>query len=141
MEYNKAFFELYENVLLVLQEESDEEKALETFSKIMRFGLKKAYDASGFEKGSPKDFAKIVGERDTRVGLKVSFPEVTKNKIVYRFHTDPFPGLKGKVDAGKLDATYMQFKVEYLLGPKWSYETTSHLWKGGSFTEHTISKK
>ena len=141
MEYNKAFFGLYENVFLVLKEGFGEEKALETFSKIMRLGLKKSYDASGFEKGSPKDFARVVGERDASVGLKVSFPAVSETKIVYRFHTDPFPGLKGKVDAGKLDATYMRFKVEYLLGAKWTYKTTSHLWKGDSFTEHIISKK
>ncbi|HLD59256.1 MAG TPA: hypothetical protein VI977_06535 [archaeon] len=139
--YNKAFFGLYENLFLVLKEEFGEEKALELFTKIMRFGLKKAYDATGFQKGSPKDFAKVVGARDKSVGLKVSFPEIQKEKIVYRFLTDPFPGLKGKVDFAKLDATYMQFKAEYLLGSDWKYETTRHFWNGSKFTEHVISKK
>jgi len=132
---------LYENLFLVLKEEFGEEKALELFTKIMRFGLKKAYDATGFQKGSPKDFAKVVGARDKSVGLKVSFPEIQKEKIVYRFLTDPFPGLKGKVDFAKLDATYMQFKAEYLLGSDWKYETTRHFWNGSKFTEHVISKK
>ena len=141
MEYNKAFFGLYENIFLVLKEEFGEEKALGLFTKVMRSGLKKSYDASGFEKDSPKDFARVVGERDKSVGLKVSFPEVENSKIVYRFLTDPFPGLKGKVDAHKLDDTYMAFKVDYLLGNGWKYGTTKHIWKGDEFTEHVISKE
>ena len=107
----------------------------------MRFGLKKSYDVSDFKKGSPKDFARVVGERDKSVGLKVSFPEVNETRVVYRFLTDPFLGLNGKVDAHKLDDTYMAFKVEYLLGNDWNYKTPKHIWKGNAFTEHIISKK
>ncbi len=140
MGYNNPFFGLYENVFLVLKEEFGEEKALALFAKVMRFGLKKSYDASGFEKGSPGDFARVVGERDKSVGLEVSFPEVSESKIVYRFLTDPFPGLKGKVKPQKLDKTYMGFKVDYLLGKSWKYETTRHIWNGNEFTEHVISK-
>jgi hypothetical protein len=141
MVYNKAFFGLYNNLFLVLKEEFGEEKALELFTKVMCFGLKKAYDATGFKKGNPKDFAKVVSARDKSVGLKVSFPIITKDKIVYRFLTDPFPGLKGKLDFAKLDATYMKFKVDYLLGSDWSYSTTKHFWKSDKFSEHVISRK
>jgi len=124
-----------------LKEELGEEKALELFTKVMEKGLKKAYEASGFEKGKAEDFASVVKERDESVGLEVEFSEVTEERIVYRFLTDPFPGLKGKVDAGKLDNTYMQFKVWFLLGDKWEYKTGKHLWKGNEFTEHVISRK
>jgi len=139
--YNKAFFSVYENLFLVLKKEFGEEKALKLFSKVMRFGLKKAYDSSGFQKGSSKDFMRVVGERDRSVGLKVSFPIVERKKIIYRFLTDPFPGLKGKVTAKKIDYTYMPFKVNYLLGKKWNYKTTNHLWEGKKFTEHVIYKE
>lgn len=141
MDYNKAFFGLYENWFLVLKEEIGEERAIELFTKVMVLGLKKAYDAMGFGKGVAKEFARVVGARDDSVGLRVEFPEVSENRIVYQFHTDPFPGLKGKVAPEKLDATYMRFKVDYLLGQGWSYMTTKHLWRGDSFTEHVITKK
>ncbi len=141
MQYNRAFFGLYENIFLVLKEEFGEERALQLFTKVMHKGLKKAYDSSGFQKGSAKHFAKVVGERDASVGLKVSFPVVEENKIVYRFLTDPFPGLKQAVEPEKLDAAYMGFKVAYLLGEEWNYKTTKHLWKGDEFTEHEIFRK
>lgn len=141
MGYNKAFFGLYENVFLILKNEFGEEKALDLFSKIMCFGLKKSYDASSFRKGTARDFAKVVGIRDKSVGLKVSFPKIENSTITYRFLADPFPNLKGKVDSHKLDETYMRFKVKYLLGTNWQYKTTKHIWKGDSFTEYVISKK
>ncbi|MEW6295584.1 MAG: hypothetical protein AB1467_04795 [Candidatus Diapherotrites archaeon] len=137
MNYNKAFFGLYENLFLVLKKEFRVKKALKIFEKIITFGLKKTYDQSGFRKGNLSDFVRVVKARDNSVGLKVSV-KVHSNKIIYRFFTDPFPGLKGKVSAEKLDATYMKFKVNYLLGPKWKYETTKHLWVKDHFTEHKI---
>ncbi|MCD6247404.1 MAG: hypothetical protein J7J87_03175 [Candidatus Diapherotrites archaeon] len=140
-EYNAPFFALYENTFLVLKENFGEEKALEIFTKIMERGLKKAYDAMGFQKGNPQDFARVLRARDESVGLHVEFPEVSENKIVYQFHTDPFPNLKGQVEPEKLDATYMGFKVRYLLGNNWGYKTTKHLWKGDPYTEHVIFKK
>ena len=79
--------------------------------------------------------------RDESVGLKVSFPTVEEDKIVYRFLTDPFPNLKNAVEAEKLDATYMAFKVSHLLGQGWSYKSTKHLWKNDMFTEHMIFRK
>jgi len=141
MELNKAFFGLYENWFIVTKEELGEEKALNLFTKVMCFGLKKAYDAYGVKQGSPQEYARIVKERDNSVGLRVEFPEVSEKKIVYRFIDDPFPGLKGKVDYKKLDKTYMQFKVDYILGKNWGYTTTKHIWKGDSHTEHIITKK
>lgn len=140
-DYNAAFFGLYENLFITLKQELGEEEALELFRKVMERGLKKAYDAAGFEKGSSREFARVVGERDESVGLKISFPVVEENNIVYRFHTDPFPNLKGVVGAEELDDKYMRFKVGYLLGSEWGYETTTHLWRGGEFTEHIIYRK
>lgn len=141
MEYNTAFFSLYENVFLVLKDEFGEEKALTLFRKIMERGLEKAYSAMGFEKGDPKDFARVVGERDNNVGLRVELPFVGEAKIVYQFHTDPFPNLNGHVEPEKLDDTYMAFKVRFLLGDDWSYRTTKHIWKGDQYTEHVIEKQ
>jgi len=139
-EYNAAFFGLYENVFIILKENLGEERTLDLFRQVMERGLKKAYDNSGFAKGDPQDFARVVGERDKNVGLHVEFPEVTKDRVVYQFHTDPFPNLKGSVESEKLDGTYMAFKVRYLLGEDWAYKTTKHLWNGGQFTEHVITR-
>ncbi len=138
--YNAPFFTLYETVFLVLRKNFDEDKTFELFRQIMETGLKKAYDATGFTRGNPHDFAKVVGERDRSVGLQVEFPVVSSNKIIYQFYTDPFPHLKGKIASQKLDNTYMAFKVKYLLGIEWNYHTTSHIWQGDSFTEHIITR-
>jgi hypothetical protein len=138
--YNSAFFSLYENVFLVLRKNFGEEKTLDLFSQIMEFGLKKSYDSAGFKKGDPKDFVKVVGSRDKKLGLVVKFPVINKDKIVYRFYTDPFPNLKGHVNSGKLAGTYMEFKMKYMLGKDWSYKMTKNIWKGNQFTEFVITK-
>ncbi|MBS3051410.1 MAG: hypothetical protein J4400_04645 [Candidatus Aenigmarchaeota archaeon] len=141
MEYNAAFFGLQEVYFLVLKEEKGEQFALEMLKKVMERTLGKAYTFAGFRKGDPHSFARVVEGRDEAVGLHVEFPEVTERAIVYQFHTDPFPNLKGHVDSEKLDAAYMKFKVEFLLGKDWSYRTTKHLWNGDAYTEHVIEKK
>ncbi len=140
MTYNAAFFGAHERYFLVLKEVFGEQKALEIVTKVMEANLGKSYSSMGFEKCNPRDFARVVGERDKSVGLDVRFPVVSDSKIIYQFHTDPFPGLKGHVEPEKLDATYMRFKVEFLLGQGWTYRTTKHLWKGYAFTEHVIEK-
>jgi hypothetical protein len=140
MEYNAAFFGAHEAYFLILKEMEGEEFALEAITKVMRHNLGKAYSSMGFRKGDPHEFARIVGERDKSVGLHVEFI-ISENKIIYQFHTDPFPGLKGHVSPEKLDATYMKFKISFLLGSGWHYRTTKHIWKGDSFTEHIIEKK
>ena len=141
MEYNAAFFGLHETYFLVLKEEKGEDFALDIMRRVMERGLGKTYSFAGFKKGDPHSFARVVGQRDESVGLKVEFPEVSGERIVYRFLTDPFPSLKGQVAAEKLDATFMKFKVEFLLGKEWSYTTTKHMWNGDSFTEHVIEKR
>lgn len=141
MAYNAAFFSLYENLFLVLKSELGKKQALFLFRKIMEKGLKAAYDKMGFNVGKPREFVQVVRARDKSVGLIVKFPIVEKNRIVYQFWTDPFPNLKGKISANELDNTYMQFKVHYLLGKKWNYKTTKHIWKGDKITEHVIEKK
>jgi len=140
VEYNVAFFGLYTNLFKVIKEEFNEEKALQVFTKIMVKGLKTAYDSMKFTKGKPEDFVRLLKARDESVGLLVKFPLISKNKVIYQFHTDPFPNLKGLVEPEKLDATYMQFKVDYLLGVDWKYKTTKHIWKGDPYTEHEIEK-
>ncbi len=140
MEYNVAFFGTHETYFLVLKELHGEGFALDAMRRVMERNLGKAYMLMGFTKGSLQTFVKVVGQRDESVGLKVEFPEVTENRIVYRFLTDPFPNLKGQVDAHRLDDTYMKFKVEFLLGKDWNYKTTKHLWKGDTYTEHIIEK-
>jgi hypothetical protein len=141
MEYNAAFFGTHEAYFLMLKEKFGEEKALEILRLVMERNLGKAYATMGFKKGDPHSFASAVGERDKSVGLRIEFPEISEGKIVYRFLTDPFPGLKGHVDPHKLDDTFMRFKVSFLLGPDWHYRTTKHIWKGDAFTEHIIEKK
>ena len=41
---------------------------------------------------------------------------LSSDRIVYQFYTDPFLGLRGHVAPEKLDAAYMKFKVDFLLG-------------------------
>ncbi len=138
--YNAEFFADYEQRFLEKLNEFGETAALEHMRTLFASRLGSAYEKTGFTKGNPKDFARCVGERDASVGLHVSF-EVSDGKIVYRFHTDPFPGLRGEVEPEKLDATYMDFKVDFLLGSGWSYKTTKHIWRGDEYTEHVIEKK
>ena len=137
--YNTAFFGLFENVFIVLRKYFKEEKTLIFFKEIMEKGLASAY-GNKFKKGSSSEFVRLVGERDENVGLKIEFPVVKENKIIYRFITDPFPNLKGLVSKYKLDSTYMDFKVNTILGKNWNYITTRHLWEGDDFTEHVITK-
>ncbi len=140
MNYNAAFFGLFENVFKLLKEEYGEDRALEHFSTLMERGLSKSY-GTNLKKGDPVEFERLVAERDKLVGLHVEFPGVTDNELVYQFHDDPFPNLKGYVDHRKLDHCYMNFKVQYILGSEWDYKTTKHLWNGDAYTEHVIYKK
>lgn len=138
--YNAAFFGLFENVFKLLKEEYGESRALDLFTALMEKGLSKSY-GSDFKKGEAKEFGRLVAERDRLVGLHVEFPEISASQLVYQFHDDPFPNLKGSVDSNKLDRCYMNFKVQYILGPEWDYKTTKHLWNGDAYTEHLIFKK
>lgn len=140
VEYNSAFFGLYEKMFLVLKQSLGEDKALDIFRQVMENGLKEAYDPMGFQKGNPQDFTRVLRERDETVGLRVEFPEISDNMIIYRFFTDPFPNLKGHVNHKRLDDTFMNFKIRYLLGNEWTYKTTKHIWEGDEFTEHVITK-
>ena len=138
-EYNAAFFQLYENWFKLLKKEFGENKAIDLFRKAMETGLSKAYGDS-FKKGLTSEFARLVGERDNNVGLLVKFPEISENKLVYQFHTDPFPNLKNEIAPQILDDTYIAFKVRYILGDDWNYKNTTHLWNGESCIEFFIFK-
>lgn len=138
-EYNAAFFGLFENVFKLMKKEDGEDKALSCFRKLMTMGLSKSYGTS-FSKGDVDAFVKLVSERDVVVGLHVKFPKVSNTEIVYQFHDDPFPNLKGMVDYKKLDDCYLSFKVNHLLGDGWKYETTKHIWDGDAYSEHRIYK-
>lgn len=137
--YNSAFFGLYENLFKIAKQRYGETEALALFREIMETGLAKAY-GTAFEKGKTHEFVRLVGVRDNLVGLHVTFPVVEPNKIIYQFHTDPFPGLKGIVAHQLLDNTYLDFKVRTILGANWSYSTTKHTWDGDKYTEHVICK-
>ncbi len=140
MGYDAAFFSCHEAYFLVLKEMNGEAEALAAMRRVMERNLGRAYNDMEFEKGNSKDFVRVVGERDASVGLVVEFPVVSDKKIIYRFHTDPFPNLKGIVAPGKIDATYMKFKLVFLLGEHWIYRNTKHLWKNDPFTEFVIEK-
>jgi hypothetical protein len=139
--YNAAFFGLYEKAYLLYRELHGEEAALKFMRTLFERALGPAYTAMGFTKGNVKDFCRVVSERDAGVGLKVCFSEVSEAKIVYEFHSDPFPGLKGMVDPKELDDTYLRFKINFLLGPGWSYSTPQHLWNGAPCSRHVLVRK
>ena len=140
MNYNAAFFGLFENTFKLLKKEYGEEIALKHFTTLMEQGLSKSY-GNDFEKGNPEIFKQLVGKRDELVGLRVEFPIVTSNEMVYRFLDDPFPNLKKETRSNLLDQCYMNFKVKYILGDEWDYKTTKHIWSGDEYTEHRIYKK
>lgn len=139
MTYNAAFFGLFENTFKLLKKEFGLEKALAIFTQLMEIGLGKAY-GDNFIKGQPKEFARIVSERDKMVGLHVEFPLVDEYTIIYQFHDDPFPNLRGEVDEKRLDKSYLDFKINHILGSCWHYHTPKHLWRADSYTEHVITK-
>lgn len=138
MKFNAAFFGLYSNVFLVLKKELGSKKALVLFRQIMEKGLKSAYDSMGFVRDSPVEFVRCTRERDFSVGLKVKYPVVSNDRIVYQFWTDPFPLLKNKVSARALCDTFMRFKVNYLLGSTWDYRLSKHFWNGDDCIEFEI---
>lgn len=136
-EYNKAFFKLYESFFLKLKEKLGT-KGIEIWKETMGEALTKAYLEGGAQKGKGVDeFITFVGERDKGVGLEVSF-EKTENGFIYRFHTDPFPGLKGKTDWKILVDGYLSAKRDFFLGENWNYKTIKHIWEGDDCTEHVL---
>jgi len=138
--YNAAFFGCVETAFKIMKEKHGRRAALGFLTELMKRNLSKAYAAMGARRhGGPAEYKRVVGARDAAVGLKVSFKDIPTG-FVYRFHTDPFPNLRGVVKPEELDATYMVFKRGYLLGPKWNYRTTKHIWRGDKFTEHVFEK-
>ncbi|MGD2090972.1 MAG: hypothetical protein PVH61_32660 [Candidatus Aminicenantes bacterium] len=138
-EYNAPFFKLYEAFFLKLRERLGTQ-GVEIWKETMREALFKSYLASGAKKeGGIDEFIRFVKERDESVGLKVSF-EKTSHGFIYRFHTDPFPGLKGKTDWKIIVEAYLSAKLDFFLGDRWNYQTTKHIWEGESFTEHVFTK-
>lgn len=138
-EYNASFFGALTSVFLAYKEKHGEREALKFMREVFSKRLGPVYSQWGFERGNPQDFIRVVGKNDRLLGLVVDF-DIEDHRIVYRFHTDPFPNLKGQVQPKKFDDTYMAFKVSHVLGKGWSYRTTRHLWKGDPYTEHIIEK-
>lgn len=140
-EYNAAFFGAHTNYFLVARELFGEEKALQLMTNVMEKSLTPAFEAFGAKHGGGVDeFIRVVGSRDETVGLKVSF-EKAENGFYYCFLTYPFPLLKGKVDAEKLDATFIEFKKNYFLGSEWAWKITKHCFNGDDVTEYYFTKK
>lgn len=137
---NEPFFDLYENIFKLLKEKYGMDKTLELMYELFSASLAQSY-GTNFKKGDPHDFARIVGLHDNIVGLRVNFPKITDDLIIYQIQDDPFPNLKGLVDPEKLDASYMNFKLKYLLGDDWAYKMTKHFWWGDDCIEHYIYKK
>jgi len=139
-EYNAAFYNGLTAVFIEYKKRHGEEQAIDFMRSVFSSRLKDVYDKLGFVKGSPEDFIRVVRTNDEMLGLEVEF-ELAVDKIIYRFHTDPFPNLKGHVDPTKFDDSYLRFKVEYILGDGWTYSTPKRLWRGDPFTEHVIEKR
>lgn len=138
--FNAAFFSLYEKVFTEYVERHGLQETLAFMKRLFSSSLGPAYNSSGFVKGNPEDFARVVKERDEGVGLEVKLPVVSDERIVYQFHRDPFPGLRGLVDHEDLDSCYLDFKIRHLLGEDWKYKTVKHIWKNDAYSEHIISR-
>jgi hypothetical protein len=138
---NQPFFNLYENVFKILNEELGEEKALKAMYKLFSASLSQSYGTE-FKKGDPHEFKRVAALHDNNVGLRIGFPGGIKDdEFIYQILDDPFPGLKGLVDPKKLDASYMNFKLDYILGDDWYYDMTKHFWLGDDCIEHHFYRK
>ena len=138
MGYNQAFFGLWEQIFLELKSSYGKEETLNFCKHVMEKSLAKAYDSTGFKKGSPNEFARVLKLRDNAVGLDVDFPKVTDNEIIYQFKTDPFPNIKSQFTTDEVYSTFIPFKIHYILGENWGYKITKDMWKKDTFTEITI---
>lgn len=138
--YNKAFFGLWENIFVELKNQYGKEVAIEFAKKIMKKSLSNAYNATGFKKGIPKEFERVLKLRDNDVGLLVDFPKVSESEIIYVFRTDPFPNLKSEFTLEEIFSTFIPFKIEHILGSNWNYKITKNNWKNDSYTEINIYK-
>ena len=140
-EYNKAMFATYASGYLLFKELHGETAALKFMRTWFERNLKPAYEAMDIVRGSTADAARVIGARDAAVGLDVRFPVIEKQRLVYEFHTDPFPMLRGLVNPRVFDNCYMGFKIAFLLGNAWTYTTPEHIWENGRVTRHVIKKE
>jgi hypothetical protein len=137
--YNAAFFGLYETFFLQLKKKFGA-KGVKLWQDTMAGLLEKAYVRTGAKRGSgTENFIKHVGMRDKSVGLKVSFRK-TPSGFIYRFHTDPFPNLRGKTSWKPIVDAYLKPKMAFFLGNGWVVHTTKHIWDGAPYTEHVFEK-
>ena len=136
--YNQAFFGLWEQMFLELKSSYGKEETLKLCKHVMEKSLAKAYDSTGFKKGSPNEFARVLKLRDNAVGLDVDFPKITDNEIIYQFKTDPFPNIKGQFTTNEVYSTFIPFKIHHILGDNWGYKITKDIWKNDKLTEITI---
>jgi len=136
---NRPFFTCLENAFIVAHERFGKERALAFMKALMERNLREAYDREGFRKGSPEDFARLMERRDRSVGLDVEL-EVGKGRIRYAFLTPLFDKWKGLLTAEEAVATFMDFKVSYLLGEEWKWRLTKHFWWGDDRIEVVIEK-
>jgi len=138
--YNHAFFGLWEELLKELKVTYGKNEALQLATRIMEKSLSKSYNATGFEKGSGIEFARVLKIRDNAVGIDVLFPEINQNKIVYQFITDPFPNLKEHYTTEEIYSTFIPFKIRHILGENWTYSISKDIWKNDEITEVIICK-
>ena len=137
---NKPLFSLYETTFLVIKTNLGYDQALELFYEIVDNSLGNALNEYIFEKGNPKDFAKIMKKRDESVGNKVTF-KVTNDKIIYRVHTNIMPNLRGHMSINDYANVLVGIKIKHLLGKGWVFKISKHLWKGDKFSEYIITRE
>lgn len=140
MARDEAYFKSLESAYLEYEKAAGTPAAIEALGRTMAQHLKLAYDRVGFVKGDPQQFVRAVRLRDQAVGIEAEMVSEEGRRIIYRILEDPFSGLKGKIDREALDATYMRFSVDYLLGEGWTYRAARHMWLGHAFIEYRIEK-
>lgn len=137
----EELFDDYKRDFLWAQRLYGDDAAYEFMHVLFSVRLADAY-GTDFKKGNPRDFIRVVGERDKSVGLHVRFKlSDDQSSITYQFVTDPFSNLSGRVDPERFYGAFMDFKVEYLLGTEWSYKMTRHHHRNEGITEFVITKE
>jgi hypothetical protein len=141
--FNSAFLKAVEARTLNLLRTESREDALKFLSNSMRTSLTDSFKNMGAPALSGKwAFKKYVAEVDKLAGLRVEFIDNTNpdGKFEYIMHNDAFPKLNNIFDVSPFSVAEIGTKINYFLGPEWSYIISKHVWNDEDESRYLIYK-
>lgn len=126
--FDKSYLRAVDQNTFKLYKIRNERSALKYFSASMEKGLSEAFkEFSAKRLGGKEEFIRSVGNIDTSLGLKVEFQDTDKDHFHYIIHTNPFPKLVHmSVDVSLFSISEIGPKVNYFLGPQWTWTINEH---------------